>query len=88
MPVPNDAFRRFQEELAALDRKAEEVKAEKSPETRQARAKTEFLALCERYKLTLADVVLFFPPEEGLEYLEQLILTTEAKARRVKKSQP
>lgn len=35
-------------------------------------AKEEFLALRKRYGLTVADVVMFFPEEEGVAYAKQL----------------
>jgi hypothetical protein len=72
-PVPDsmltkDRFRVFQEELAALE------KQDRKPEgNRMEKAKAEFLALKRRYALTVADVVTFFPEEEGIAYLETLI---------------
>jgi hypothetical protein len=72
-PVPDsmltkDSFRVFQEELAALE------KQDRKPEgNRMEKAKAEFLALKRRYGLTVADVVTFFPEEEGIAYLETLI---------------
>lgn len=86
MTVPKDAFRRFQEELAALDREKAHSGAPESPENLQARARAEFLMLRERYRLTVADVVAFFPEEEGIAYLQQLIAAAEGKpARRPRK---
>lgn len=80
---PNqDAFRRFQDELAALDR---QKAAAGSPEQRMARARNEFLQLRERYQLSIADVVTFFPEEEGIAYLQQLIASAEAKPKRGRK---
>ncbi|MBP1475424.1 hypothetical protein J7I44_14010 [Frateuria sp. MAH-13] len=67
MTIPTDAFRRFQAELAALDATS---RPSKSP---MELAKGEFLALRKRYGLTVADVVTFFPEEEGIAYLQQLI---------------
>ncbi|MGN2242457.1 2-hydroxyacyl-CoA dehydratase [Frateuria sp. GZRR33] len=67
MTVPTDAFRRFQAELAALESNS------RSPKTHMEQAKEEFLALRKRYGLTVADVVTFFPEEEGIAYLQQLI---------------
>ncbi|SEI67507.1 hypothetical protein [Frateuria terrea] len=67
MTPPTDAFRRFQAELAALDAKS------RPPKTPMEQAKEEFLALKKRYGLTVADVVTFFPEEEGIAYLQQLI---------------
>jgi hypothetical protein len=85
MTTPKDAFRRFQEELAALDRKQEQLSSKPFGSTRLEHAKSEFLALCKRYELTIADVVAFFPEEEGIAYLQQLISANEAKPSRAKK---
>lgn len=100
MTLPKDAFRRFQEELAALDKQIEQrspsppppppVKARKLTAKQAAlsameRAKEEFLALRARHNLTVADVVSFFPEEEGIAYLQGLIAQTEAKPRRGRK---
>lgn len=82
MTVPDDAFRRFQEELAALDRKNA---GNDTPATRMQRAKAEFLDLKRRYDLSIADVVAFFPEEEGIAYLQQLIAASKAPARRARK---
>ncbi len=85
-------FRQFQEDLAALDRKnnAEgKEKPEPKKESAQARllqARAEFLALRERYGLTVAHVVAFFPEEEGIAYLQGLIAEQEAKPKRRSKS--
>jgi cytochrome c556 len=93
-PNPYD-FRQFQQELAALDRKAataepaKPAKPASKKEAAQARllqARTEFLALRERYGLTVADVVTFFPEEEGITYLQGLIAEQDAKPRRRAKS--
>ena len=85
-------FRQFQEELAALDRK-NDAPSKKNPtpkkssaRERMAQAKAEFTALRERHGLTITDVVVFFPEEEGLAYLQQLIAEQEAKPRRRSKS--
>jgi hypothetical protein len=85
MTPPKDAFRRFQEELAALDRKQEQLSSKPLGSTRLEHAKSEFLALCKRYELTIADVIAFFPEEEGIAYLQQLISANEAKPPRAKK---
>ncbi|WP_380020011.1 2-hydroxyacyl-CoA dehydratase [Dokdonella ginsengisoli] len=85
-------FRQFQEELAALDRKnASPDKVERTPmkesgRARLLRARAEFLALRERYGLSVADVVAFFPEEEGITYLQGLIAEQDAKSRRRSKS--
>jgi hypothetical protein len=86
MTVTNDAFRRFQEELAALDRK-NHLPPEKSTggDTRLENAKADFLFIKKRYGLSVADVVAFFPEEEGIAYLQQLIAASEAKPLRRKK---
>lgn len=93
MTLPKDAFRRFQEELAALDKEIEQRSPKSRKETaKQAavsameRAKEEFLALKTRHNLTVADVVSFFPEEEGIAYLQALIAQqAEAKPRRGRK---
>jgi hypothetical protein len=88
MTVPKDAFRRFQEELAAIDRK-EHLPAEMpGGNVRMAHAKADFLVLRKRYGLTVADVVAFFPEEEGIAYLQQLIVASEARPARRKKATP
>ncbi|MCW8808012.1 MAG: 2-hydroxyacyl-CoA dehydratase [Rhodanobacter sp.] len=85
MTVPKDAFRRFQEELAAIDRKEHLPTATPQGDTRLAHAKADFLSLRKRYGLTVADVVAFFPEEEGIAYLQQLIAASEAKPVRKRK---
>lgn len=82
MVIHKDPFRQFQDELAALERKQQSGQA--SHETAVERAKREFLALRDRYKLTVADVVAFFPEEEGIAYLQSLIAAAEAKPRKVR----
>lgn len=64
---PSYDFRQFQKDLAAIDDKSE---ASKDP---MAQAKAEFLELRKRHKLTVADVVAFFPEEEGVEYILSLM---------------
>jgi hypothetical protein len=81
MTVPKDAFRRFQEELAELDRKQQAAPEEVTGHARLVRAKAEFLALVKRYRLSVADVVAFFPEEEGIQYLQQLIVASQTKAK-------
>jgi hypothetical protein len=51
---------------------------------RIALAREEFLALRERHQLSVADVVAFFPEEEGIAYLQQLLVASEKKPRRRK----
>ncbi|HET6805187.1 MAG TPA: 2-hydroxyacyl-CoA dehydratase [Frateuria sp.] len=85
-------FRQFQEELAALDRsnrpqdKERPMRKKESASAHLAQAKAAFLALRERYGLTVADVVAFFPEEEGIAYLQSLIAEKEAKPGRRSKS--
>lgn len=90
-------FRQFQEELARLEQKVEKQQAAKPPGTkplgkkalaaqRMAMAREEFLALRKRHELTVADVVAFFPEEEGIAYLQELIAAAQAKPRRSRKA--
>lgn len=51
-----------------------------------APARAEFDALRQRYNLSVADVVAWFPPEEGIAYLQSLIAASEPKPRRRRKS--
>jgi len=51
-----------------------------------AGAKAEFEALRVRHGLTVADVVSWFPAEEGIAYLQTLIAASEPKPRRRRKS--
>jgi uncharacterized protein YdcH (DUF465 family) len=87
MTLPKDAFRRFQEELAALDKQIDQRVPNKKQAALSAmeKAKQEFLALKERHKLSVADVISFFPEEEGIAYLQGLIAQAEAKPRRGRK---
>jgi hypothetical protein len=84
MNVEKDAFKRFQEELAAVDRK-EHLPEQPKGDLRLVNAKADFLALKKRYGLTVTDVVAFFPEEEGIVYLQGLIAATDAKPVRKKK---
>jgi hypothetical protein len=79
MTVPNDAFRRFQEELAAIDRKEHLPTEKPTGNQRLTNAKADFLFLKKRYGLSVADVVAFFPEEEGIAYLQALIAAREGK---------
>ncbi|HEY1588239.1 MAG TPA: 2-hydroxyacyl-CoA dehydratase [Rhodanobacter sp.] len=85
MTVPKDAFRRFQEELAALDSNNEPPSSKTPSLTRLDHARADFLALRKRYGLTVADVIAFFPEEEGIAYLQQLIVANEARPTRTRK---
>lgn len=95
-------FRQFQDELAALDRKAPKPEAAKAapasvepaaPKRRGrppkvdplAAARVEFEALRLRHGLTVANVVSWFPEEEGVAYLQALIAASEPKPRRRRK---
>jgi hypothetical protein len=85
-------FRQFQEELARLEQKVEKQQAAKPlgkkalAAQRMAMAREEFLALRKRHELTVADVVAFFPEEEGIAYLQELIVAAQAKPRRSRKA--
>ena len=87
-------FRKFQEELAQLERKVEKQPPAKplgkkaAAAQRMTMAREEFLALRKRHDLTVADVVAFFPEEEGIAYLQGLIVAAQAKPRRKTKPQP
>ncbi len=89
-------FRQFQEELAKLERKVvHKVEKQQQPSKplgkkavaaqRLAMAREEFLVLRKRHDLTVADVVAFFPEEEGIAYLQQLIVAAQVKPRRTRK---
>lgn len=95
MTTPKYDYRQFQEELARLESKVES-KVEKQPPSkplgkkaaaaqRLATARDEFLTLRKRHDLSVADVVAFFPEEEGVAYLQQLIVAAQAKPRRTRK---
>lgn len=92
MTSPKYDFRQFQEELARLEHKLEKQQIAKPPgkkaaaAQRMAMAREEFLALQERHNLSVADVVAFFPEEEGIAYLQKLIATAQAKPRRKARS--
>lgn len=92
-------FRQFQAELAALDRNAPATPPVPPPvpparplgkkaaaAAQLARAREEFLALRARHQLSVADVVAFFPEEEGVAYLQQLLAAVQARPRRRRKS--
>ena len=81
MALNKDAYRQFQEELAALD-KAQEKRSKEAKDTPMDRARREFHALRERYQLSVADVVAFFPEEEGIAYLQGLIAASESAPRK------
>jgi molybdopterin converting factor small subunit len=84
-------FRQFQEELAKLERKVEKQQPAKplgkkaAAAQRMAMAREEFLAMRQRHELSVADVVAFFPEEEGIAYLQELIAASQAKPRRKRK---
>lgn len=81
-------FRQFQAELAALDptpppQADPKIVGKKAlAAARLERAREEFLALRARHQLTVADVVAFFPEEEGIAYLQQLLAAPVKKPRR------
>lgn len=85
-------FRQFQDELGQLERKPEQRPVSKplgkkaAAAQRIAMAREEFLALRKRYELDVADVVAFFPEEEGIAYLQQLIAAAQTRPRRTRKA--
>ncbi|WEN14653.1 2-hydroxyacyl-CoA dehydratase [Rhodanobacter sp. AS-Z3] len=91
MTSPKYDFRQFQEELAKLEQKMEKQQVAKPlgkkalAAQRMAMARDEFLALRKRHGLSVADVVAFFPEEEGIAYLQELIAAAQAKPRRTRK---
>ena len=84
-------FRQFQEELAKPEHKVEKQQPAKPlgkkalAAQRLAMAREEFLVLRKLHGLTVADVVAFFPEEEGIAYLQELIAAAQAKPRRTRK---
>ena len=77
MTISKDAYRQVQEELAALD-KDQVQRRQRATESPMDSARREFLALRDRYALSVADVIAFFPEEEGVTYLQGLIAAAEA----------
>ncbi|QVX40760.1 hypothetical protein J4H89_23530 (plasmid) [Ralstonia solanacearum] len=76
--ISDAAWRRFQEELAAVDRKAtgplsQEELAQLTRAQRLVLAQTEFLDLKRKFGLHLDDVITFFPEEEAIAYLQTLL---------------
>lgn len=92
MTAPKYDYRQFQEELARLERKSETPPPAKplgkkaAAAQRLSMAREEFLALRKRHELSVAEVVAFFPEEEGIAYLQELIAASQAKPRRRAKS--
>jgi hypothetical protein len=84
MNINKDAYRQFQEELAALDKDQTQRRLQ-ATETPMESARREFLALRDRYRLSVADVIAFFPEEEGVVYLQGLIAAAEAAPVGVRK---
>jgi hypothetical protein len=83
MSVPSDAYSRFQEELSALEgKKPTPQNLTRAQKLELARA--EFLALKRKYGLSVADAVAFFPEEDGITYLQNLI--NEMQTKPVRKS--
>jgi hypothetical protein len=79
--VSDDAWRQFQEELAALERKpggplTRDELVQLTSEQRLALAKTEFGSLKRRYGLRVDDVLTFLPEKEVLLFLQRLMTST------------
>ena len=101
MPSSTYDFRQFQEELAKLEGNTEKPQPPKAAVVKPVAAKPlgkkaaaaqrlqtareEFLALRQRHELTVDEVVSFFPEEEGIGYLQQLIVA-HGKPRRTRKT--
>jgi hypothetical protein len=91
MTTPKYDYRQFQEELARLESKIEKQPPPKplgkkaAAAQKLAMAREEFLVFRKRHDLSVADVVAFFPEEEGIAYLQQLIVAAQAKPRRTRK---
>lgn len=96
-------FRQFQDELAALERKQADRKeiveapvvAKRKPGRPKsikidplAQARLAFEALRLQYDLSVADVVSWFPEEEGIAYLQALLAQPAPKRRRKKADGP
>lgn len=94
MNVQKYDYRQFQEELAKLEPKVEPstpkpakpLGKKAAAAQRLAIAREEFLALRQRHDLGIADVVAFFPEEEGIAYLQELIAAAQAKPRRTRRT--
>jgi hypothetical protein len=87
MSAPSEAYQRFQEELSALEGKKPTPQNLTRAEKLEL-AKTEFLALKRKYGLTVADAVSFFPEEDGITYLQNLINEMQFKPVRKSKAKP
>ena len=91
MNSPKYDFRQFQEELAKLENKVEKQQPAKplgkkaAATQRMAMAREEFLGLRKRHALNVADVIAFFPEDEGVAYLQELIAAAQTKPRRKRK---
>ncbi|MBD8899913.1 2-hydroxyacyl-CoA dehydratase [Rhodanobacter sp. DHG33] len=83
-PEPEPAPKPEPEPEARPEPKAKPLGKKAAEAARVARAREEFLVLRERYQLSVADVVAFFPEEEGIAYLQQLLVASEKKPRRRK----
>lgn len=91
------SFRQFQEELRKLDGQtgpsastqatAKKLSKKELEAQRMEKAKSEFLALRAKHNVTISDVVAFFPEEEGVGYLLELLKQPMKKrGRKVKQS--
>jgi hypothetical protein len=96
-------FRQFQDELAALDRQQADRKDVPKPAVAEKRkpgrpktvkldpladARLAFEALRLQYDLSVADVVAWFPEEQGVAYLQALLAQPAPKRRRKKSADP
>lgn len=90
MSTPYD-FKKFQQELDALEGKAPTkpltatLSKKEQAALRLTKAKADFLAIKEKYSLTVAEAVSLFPEEDGVGYLLELIGDKTDKPKRTAK---
>jgi hypothetical protein len=93
MSESTDAFKQFQDELTKLEGTKPHPQNPTHAQnlTRAQRlefAQMDVLALREKFDLTVAEMVSFFPDEEGLAYLQNLIVEVQSKPIRKSKAKP
>jgi hypothetical protein len=83
VPVPEKAVEKVAEKPVEKPRRGRPPKVDPLAEARAA-----FNALRVSYGLSVADVVAWFPPEEGIAYLQSLIASAEPKPRKRRAKTP
>ena len=83
-PAPAAATPAEAAPAAATPKKRGRPSTKAAEAERLARVREEFLALRARHNLTVADVVAFFPEEEGIAYLQSLLAQPQPRRRRRK----